>query len=158
MPFPQVSSHTLFNIPFNFSKSRTAVAILEVITPSMYASVQCTHELIHWNQGQLTVSKTFSFILYSLDGLLGGFCMGIPFPAFLALPHLKAKAQKVERCLKGIDDVGFRPTCPFMGKSNCCSRSLVIGLITRHDSESLQRRWGSRKQIIKGTRYLIMNF
>ena len=77
----------------------------------MYASVQCTHELIHWNQGQLTVSKTFSFILYSLDGLLGGFCMGIPFPAvlaFLALPHLKAKAQKVERCLKGIDDVGFR--------------------------------------------------
>ena len=108
MPFPQVSSHTLFNIPFNFSKSRTAVAILEVITPSMYASVQCTHEPIHWNQGQLTVSKTFSFILYSLDGLLGGFCMGIPFPAFLALPHLKAKAQKVERCLKGIDDVGFR--------------------------------------------------
>ena len=108
MPFPQVSSHTLFNIPFNFSKSRTAVAILEVITPSMYASVQCTHEPIHWNQGQLTVSKTFSFILYSLDGLLGGFCMGIPFPAFLTLHLLKAKAQKVERCLKGIDDVGFR--------------------------------------------------
>ena len=34
--------------------------------------------------------------------------MGKPFPAFLALPHLKAKAQKVERCLKGIDDVDFR--------------------------------------------------
>ena len=123
MPFPQVSSHTLFNIPFNFSKSRTAVAILEVITPSMYASVQCTHEPIHWNQGQLTASKTFSFFLYSLDGLLGEFCMGIPFPAFIALPHLKAKAQKVERCLKGIDDVGFVSLRVRPSRSSICLRS-----------------------------------